>query len=442
VVVEEGVGTVGERDLGQFVGALVGHLHRVFRNLPGLLRERCLHRDARPLEPAIADQRAQLLGRPVEAFRLRRVEQVLHAKHDLDLDCRLSLEHLIDIPLAICGLTPRRPVERDVRDHMRRKPLARQAVTGLPGEVAEKNVGLEVLLERLTFEEGSLERVAQRTDGIGEDVVEHAGATVAGATARVSTVAPMSLVLVDVADGVATLTLNNPAERNTLTAAMVAEIIAAMDEIEANTAVGALVVTGAAPAFCAGANLGNLAESTKDSLGGIYEGFLRIARSPLPTLAAVNGAAVGAGMNLALGCDVRLAARRAKFDTRFLQIGIHPGGGHTWMLRRIVGPQATFASVVFGEVTDGAEAERVGLVHRCYDDDQLLAAAHEMGARAATAPRELLIEVKRTIQDMADIDNHPDAVDRELVPQVWSTRQPWFAERIAALQAKISSKKP
>ena len=77
-------------------------------------------------------------------------------------------------------------------------------------------------------------------------------------------------------------------------------------------------------------------------------------------------------MNLALGCDVRLAARRAKFDTRFLQIGIHPGGGHTWMLRRIAGPQTTLAAVVFGEVIDGAEAERVGLVHRCVDDDQLL----------------------------------------------------------------------
>ena len=102
------------------------------------------------------------------------------------------------------------------------------------------------------------------------------------------------------------------------------------------------------------------------------KGFLRIARSPLPTLAAVNGAAVGAGMNLALGCDVRLAARRAKFDTRFLQIGLHPGGGHTWMLRRIAGPQAAMAAVVFGEVLDGAEAERVGLAYRCVDDDALL----------------------------------------------------------------------
>jgi enoyl-CoA hydratase len=221
---------------------------------------------------------------------------------------------------------------------------------------------------------------------------------------------------------------------------MVAEIVAAMDGIEADTSIGAVVVTGAAPAFCAGANLGNLAEATSDSLGSIYEGFLRIARSPLPTLAAVNGAAVGAGMNLALGCDLRLAARRAKFDTRFLQIGIHPGGGHTWMLRRIAGPQVAFAGVVFGEVMDGAEAERVGLVHRCVDDDQLLAAAETMAARAAAAPRELVIEVKRTIQDMADVATHAEAVDRELVPQVWSTRQPWFAERIAALQARISSK--
>lgn len=250
----------------------------------------------------------------------------------------------------------------------------------------------------------------------------------------------MSLVLTSIADGVGTLTLNNPDERNTLTAPMVAEIIAAMEAFESDESVGAVVVTGTPPAFCAGANLGNLAEATGDSLGTIYEGFLRIARSPLPTLAAVNGAAVGAGMNLALGCDVRLAARRAKFDTRFLQLGIHPGGGHTWMLRRIAGPQLAIAAVVFGEVLDGPEAERTGLVHRCVDDDALLEAAHEMAARAASAPRELAIETKRTIQAMADIDTHPDAVARELDPQLWSTRQPWFAERIAALRARISSK--
>ena len=250
----------------------------------------------------------------------------------------------------------------------------------------------------------------------------------------------MDLVLTDIADGVGTLTLNNPEERNTLTASMVTEIVAAMDAFEADDSVGAVVVTGTPPAFCAGANLGNLSQADGSSLGSVYEGFLRVARSPLPTLAAVNGAAVGAGMNLALGCDVRLAARRARFDTRFLQLGLHPGGGHTWMFRRVVGPQAAMAAVVFGEVLDGAEAERVGLVYRCVDDDALLDAAHEMAARAASAPHELARVTKATIQAMADIDDHPAAVARELDPQVWSTRQPWFKERLAALQSKISKK--
>lgn len=247
----------------------------------------------------------------------------------------------------------------------------------------------------------------------------------------------MSLVTVSVTDRVATLTLNNPDERNTLTAPMVADITAAMDRIEGDPEIGALIVTGAAPAFCAGANLGNLATATGESLGNIYEGFLRIARSPLPTVAAVNGAAVGAGMNLALGCDIRIAARRAKFDTRFLQLGIHPGGGHTWMFRRIAGPQAAFAAVVFGEVLDGAEAERIGLVWKCVDDDQLLVEAQRIAAKAAEVPRPLLEAVKSTIKDMADIDNHPDAVRRELEPQLWSTKQPWFASRLGAVAKKI-----
>jgi enoyl-CoA hydratase len=249
-----------------------------------------------------------------------------------------------------------------------------------------------------------------------------------------------SLVLLEIAEGVATLTLNNPTERNTLTAPMVAEIIATMDTVEADSSVGAVVVTGAAPAFCAGANLGNLAEATGDSLGNIYEGFLRIARSPLPTLAAVNGAAVGAGMNLALGCDLRIAGRSAKFDTRFLQIGIHPGGGHTWMLRRIAGPQAAMAAVIFGQIMDGAEAERVGLVHRCVEDAELMATAQSYARTAASAPRELVITTKATILAMADVEDHPAAVARELDPQLWSTRQPWFAERLAALQSRISKK--
>ena len=250
----------------------------------------------------------------------------------------------------------------------------------------------------------------------------------------------MNAVLTDVTDGVATLTLNNPDERNALSAPMVDEIVAAMDGFEADESVGAVVVTGAPPAFCAGAKLGNLSDADGESLGRIYEGFLRVARSPLPTIAAVNGAAVGAGMNLALGCDVRIAARRAKFDTRFMQLGLHPGGGHTWMLRRIAGPEVTMAVVLFGEVLDGEEAARVGLVFRCVADDDLLPTAKAMAGRAAGAPRALIATTKRTIASMATVPDHSAAVAAELEPQLWSTRQPWFTERLAAMQSRISSR--
>ena len=249
------------------------------------------------------------------------------------------------------------------------------------------------------------------------------------------------LVITDVREGVGWLTLNNPGERNTLTAAMVAGIVATMDAFEADDGVGAVVVTGAGSAFCAGADLGNLQTASRESLGDIYEGFLRVARSPLPTLAAVNGAAVGAGMNLALGCDVRIASTRARFDTRFLQIGLHPGGGHTWMQLRTVGLQGAIAAVVFGQVLDGAEAERVGLVYRCVAEDELLEQAQAFAVGAASAPRELAIVTKRTIREIGGVETHDAAVDRELEPQLWSVQQPWFAERIAALKARISSKR-
>ncbi len=248
------------------------------------------------------------------------------------------------------------------------------------------------------------------------------------------------MVLYDVSDGIATLTLNNPQERNSMTAEMVTEIVAAMDAAEADADVRVVIVTGTPPAFCAGANLGNLAEATRESLLGIYEGFLRVARSPLPTIAAVNGTAVGAGMNLALGCDVRIAAKSARFDSRFLQLGLHPGGGNTWMQLRIAGLQTTMATVAFGDVLDGEAALRAGLVWKCVDDAALIATAREFAAKAAGAPKELLESIKKTIVEIGAVPTHGEAVEFELGPQVWSTRQPWFRERLAALQAKISKR--
>ena len=248
------------------------------------------------------------------------------------------------------------------------------------------------------------------------------------------------MVVYEVSDGIATLTLNNPQERNSMNAEMVRDIVTSMDAAESDPNVRVVIVTGAAPAFCAGANLGNLAEATRESLLGIYEGFLRVARSPLPTIAAVNGAAVGAGMNLALGCDVRVAGKSARFDSRFLQLGLHPGGGNTWMQLRIAGLQTTMATVALGEVLDGEAALRAGLVWKCVDDDALIVTARELATKAAQAPKELLVSMKQTILGIGEVSTHAEAVEFELGPQVWSTRQPWFRERLAALQAKISKR--
>ncbi len=165
-----------------------------------------------------------------------------------------------------------------------------------------------------------------------------------------------------------------------------------------------------------------------------------MARSPLPTIAAVNGAAVGAGMNLALGCGVRLAGTRARFDTRFLQLGLHPGGGHTWMLQRIAGPQAALATLLFGEVLDGAEAERVGLVWRCVEDDRLVEAALDMARSCADGPHGLSRRIKATVHRVAHVRDHDEAVELELAEQLWSLDQPDFADRLARLERRVRTR--
>lgn len=250
----------------------------------------------------------------------------------------------------------------------------------------------------------------------------------------------MAEVLTDIADGVAVVTLDAPDRRNALTLPMVDEITDALDAVEADPTVGAIVVTGAPPAFCAGADLSHLGASQREGLLRIYEGFLRIGRSPLPSIAAVNGAAVGAGVNLALVCDVIVAAESARFDTRFLQLGLHPGGGHTWMLQRRVGAQAAAAMVLFGQVLDGRRAAGAGLAWSCVPDRELLGTARQMAAAAATAPRDLVERVRRTMLDVLAVDDHRDAVERELEPQLWSINQPAFQEKLAALRRRISSR--
>lgn len=244
----------------------------------------------------------------------------------------------------------------------------------------------------------------------------------------------------EVDDGVAVVTLDAPDRRNALTEELCEEIASAFDRLEADESVGAVVITGEPPAFCAGAELRHLVDADEAGLRRLYDGFLRVSRSPLPTIAAVNGAAVGAGVNLALCCDVRVVARSARFVPRFLELGIHPGGGHTWMLQRIIGPQGTLATALFADELDGLEAERVGLAWRCVVDDDLIPEARRLAAGAASAPREVAMRLKEVARGMADVATHEAAVDRELEAQMWSLGLPHFEHRLAALRDRLGDR--
>ena len=156
----------------------------------------------------------------------------------------------------------------------------------------------------------------------------------------------------EITDRVAVLTLSHPERRNAMNIELSGKLVDAVRAAVADDGVGAIVITGEDPAFCAGGDLAELARADPATLHTVYAGFLAIAQCPLPTIAAVNGAAVGAGLNLALACDLRLAGPRAKFDARFLSLGLHPGGGYTWMLQRLLGPQAAAALTLFGDVLD------------------------------------------------------------------------------------------
>ena len=251
----------------------------------------------------------------------------------------------------------------------------------------------------------------------------------------------MSYLMIETADRVAQLTLNDPDRRNAVSQTMNDEIVAALDELEADPGIGALVVTGAGKGFCAGAVLDDLLAAESTGITRIYEGFLRVAHSPLATVAAVNGAAVGAGMNMVLAADIVLAARQySRFESRFLQIGLHPGGGHTWRLRQVTDRTTTMAMAIFGEVLSAEDAHRAGLAWEVVDDADLLSRAHELAARAAAQPKDLVARTKATILSLDQIISSETAVSHELDPQLWSMGQSAFKDLVRSLQTKISSK--
>jgi len=247
------------------------------------------------------------------------------------------------------------------------------------------------------------------------------------------------LVVYRVSDRVAIITVNDPDRRNAVTNEMSDQLRDAVRQAESDTGVHAVVITGAGKAFCAGADLSALGAAAREGLERIYAGFMAVGRCSLPTVAAVNGAAVGAGLNLALAADVRIAGPAAVFDPRFQKLGIHPGGGATWMMQRAVGPQVARAALLFGMSFDAEAAVRHGLALEVAEDP--VAAALTLAAGPAAAPREVVLATKASMRATAipgfvDTDHHEAAKDIELGPQAASIESPEFAARLAAARRR------
>ena len=221
----------------------------------------------------------------------------------------------------------------------------------------------------------------------------------------------MPFVLTEQTGAVVTLTLNAPEERNALSSqSQWDEIVNACQRIARDHSVKALIVTGAGSAFCAGGNVKDMRDK-KGIAGGtpyeIREGYRNgIQRIPLalynldvPTIAAVNGAAIGAGCDLACMCDIRIASTKAKFAESFVKLGIIPGDGGAWLLPRVVGMSKAAELTFTGDTIDAEEAARIGLVSRVVAPEDLMKEAQGLAARIAANPAPALRMAKRLMRE-------------------------------------------
>jgi 2-(1,2-epoxy-1,2-dihydrophenyl)acetyl-CoA isomerase len=192
---------------------------------------------------------------------------------------------------------------------------------------------------------------------------------------------------------VATLALNRPERLNALNVAVHAEIREALTQVESNAAIRCLVITGEGRAFCSGQDLTDrvMTENTQIDTGASLDRdynplVRRLVAFPVPTIAAVNGPAVGAGANLALGCDILLMARSAYLQEAFARIGLVPDAGGTWLLPRIVGLKRALAMCLTAEQVPADECQRIGIAYKVFDDATFRADVAKAAALLAMGP--------------------------------------------------------
>ncbi|MCP4498398.1 MAG: enoyl-CoA hydratase/isomerase family protein [Deltaproteobacteria bacterium] len=248
------------------------------------------------------------------------------------------------------------------------------------------------------------------------------------------------LVLCDVKDGVATLTLHRPEQLNALTVAMGDAFSSKLDEIAENDEVRAIVLTGAGRAFSAGGDLDFLQARQQDTPAGnsaemkrFYRRFLRMRALGIPLIAAINGHAIGAGMCLALACDVRLATPKAKLGLTFVGLGLHPGMGATYLLPALVGPQVSARLLLTGETLRAEEMCAMGVVAETHEN--ALERAHELAAKMAAQAPLAVQQTLLTLREKQD-EGLDRALSREAQCQAANYASADLAEGIAALKEK------
>ncbi|MDQ1375209.1 MAG: hypothetical protein QOJ09_2547 [Actinomycetota bacterium] len=233
-----------------------------------------------------------------------------------------------------------------------------------------------------------------------------------------------------VEEGVARVHLDDPGRRNALGKELSDELGRVVTSLGG---AGALVLSAEGPVFCSGGVLEDLL-TPKGPLAGAYAGMTALAAAPMPTIAVVEGPAIGAGVNLPLACDIVIAGPGARFDPRFLDVGIHPGGGHLSRLERRVGRQGVAALVLCGDTLDGEEAARAGLAWRCVDEP--LALAMTLATRAAGRDHELVARTKATMDTPSD-----DPFALELAAQQWSVDRPGFAAGVQRVLDQLARRR-
>jgi enoyl-CoA hydratase len=229
-----------------------------------------------------------------------------------------------------------------------------------------------------------------------------------------------------------TLVLDMPERRNALDKPMLREIAQAVSDVAADAEARVLVVRGHGRAFCAGADVNSLfgdpnrpVQGIREDLKQVYASFLGLLDLSIPTIAAVNGAAVGAGVNIALACDIIIAGPRAKFGITFADIGLHPGGGCSWFLARRMGYPRAMATVLGAQTLDAEAALAAGLISERADDADARAA--ELAATCAHRDPDLARNMKKAMQ-IACVADLPTTLEFESWAQASSVGQPAFTE--------------